>query len=57
MGRMTRVKALKKLQECVKDDPEAAHSQADEILCLFIENLGYTDVVDAWRAIKPKWYA
>lgn len=45
---------LKHLQE--SDDPESAHSQADDLLCDLLESLGYEDVVEAWHAIG-KWYS
>lgn len=38
-------------------DPEAAHSQADGILCELLQALGMHDVVSAYQAIEPKWYA
>jgi hypothetical protein len=45
---------LKELQE--SDDLEAAHGEADDILCQLLRQLGYADVIDAWKQV-PKWYA
>jgi hypothetical protein len=56
---MTREEALERLSEVSEklgDDPEAAHSQADMILCELLRSLGYGDVVDAWDDME-KWYA
>jgi hypothetical protein len=38
------------------EDQEAAHDEADEILCWLLRELGYGDVVDEWSKVK-KWYA
>jgi hypothetical protein len=38
-------------------DPEAGHSEADGILCELLTSLGMQEVVDAYKAIEPKWYA
>ena len=38
------------------NDREDWHRTADNILCDFLEYLGYKELVDAWDAI-PKWYA
>ena len=37
-------------------DIEAAHIQADDMLCWLLEQLGYKEVVDAYEDIN-KWYA
>ena len=37
-------------------DPEAAHSDADDILCDLLVDLGFSEVVEAFHAV-PKWYA
>ncbi len=36
---------------------EQDHYSADIILCELLKYLGHQDVVDAYEAIKPKWYA
>lgn len=46
--------SLKHWQEA--EDTEAAHCEADEILCWLLRELGYGDVVDEWSKIS-KWYA
>lgn len=38
------------------DDTETAHSNADEILCTLLEELGYAEVVAEYRKVS-KWYA
>jgi hypothetical protein len=54
---MTAADALTQLKGLAqKDDPEAAHGQADVILCAFLVSLGYQDIVNAYEAIA-KWYA
>ena len=37
-------------------DPEAAHSEADSVLCELLGALGHNDVVKAWEAVE-KWFA
>lgn len=39
-----------------KRDEENDHIEADDILMYFLENLGFTEVVEAYNEIK-KWYA
>ncbi len=46
-----RLKAAK-----ANDDTEAAHAQADAVLCSLLIVLGYEDVIEAWRVVD-KWYA
>lgn len=53
---MTREEAVKTLTDMHADDPESAHSLADEVLCALLVSLGYGDVVEAWNKIE-KWYA
>jgi hypothetical protein len=45
---------LKELQKTT--DIEAAHSQADEVLCILLDALDLHDVVAEWEKIS-KWYA
>ena len=54
---MTRESAIKQLEECKAMDPEVGHETADIILCELLTALGYRDVVEAYDAINPKWYA
>lgn len=54
---MTRERAIKQLKAQVEnDDLEAAHEEADFILCELLEALGYLDVVEVWREVG-KYYA
>ena len=59
---MTHEEALAKLKE-IKNrtgglhDPEADHTEADNILLALLADQGYKDVAEAWEAISPKWYA
>ena len=54
---MTREEALAKLEDCRKSgDTEAAHADADDVLCDLLKSLGYADVVSAWERVD-KWYA
>jgi hypothetical protein len=38
------------------EDPEAAHSEADDVLCGLLKSLGYADVVAEWEKVE-RWYA
>lgn len=54
---MTREEAIKKLRIFqTYEDPESAHSLADEVLTDLLTALGYKDVVDEWDKIE-RWYA
>jgi len=54
---MTREEAIKKLKEAQEnEDLESAHMVADDILCGFLESLGYEDIVAEWVLVE-KWYA
>jgi hypothetical protein len=56
-GAMTREEAIEKLKECQKNgDTEAAHSEADDVLCQLLNALGYAIVVAEYEKID-KWYA
>ena len=37
-------------------DAENQHSDADDVLCGLLAELGYADVVEAWGKV-PKWYS
>jgi hypothetical protein len=46
------------LAMCHNCDHEAAHSEADDILCDLIERLGYPEVKEAFKAAAEDfWYA
>ena len=48
---------LEKLKDLAEsNDPEYAHIEADLILCNILNDLGYNDIVDAWKKVK-KWFA
>jgi hypothetical protein len=54
---MTREEAIKELNKAQSHgDTEAAHGNADDILCELLKSLGYEDVVEEWYKVK-KWYA
>lgn len=54
---MTREEAIAKLKELQKcGDIEAAHLEADDILCNLLSALGYADVVKEWEKVN-RWYA
>ena len=38
------------------DDTEIAHARADEILCNFLIDLGYQNIVDEYEKVD-KWYS
>lgn len=51
-------KVIKKLEKINKEygkDAETAHSEADRVLCDFLMELGYADVVAAYEKIQ-KYY-
>lgn len=50
------ISELNRVRDELNDDPEAAHSHADQILCEFLERIGFHNVVHAWQQID-KWYA
>lgn len=54
---MTEQDAIDMLRQCQSGgDIEADHSNADNVLCQFLIELGYPAVVDEWRKVE-KWYA
>ena len=57
MSGLIREQIIKKLIELQQsDDTEAAHCDADELLCNLLSDLGYDDVVAEYRKVD-KWYA
>ena len=48
--------AVAELTAVGRDDVEVAHSEADDIIERVLEQLGLTDVLDAYRSV-PKWYS
>ena len=55
---MSHEEALIALESIVNNnnDPEADHEEADTILCEFLSELGYDDIVNLFQQIN-KWYA
>lgn len=54
---MTREQAITELKKWQVDgDTEAAHWEADKVLCRLLTALGCQDVVAEWEKID-KWYA
>ncbi len=54
---MTKEQAIAELKELQKPgDTEAAHGDADDVLCKLLTALGYADVVAEYEKID-KWYA
>ena len=54
---MTREGAIRGLKEAQENgDYEGAHMVTDDILCEFLESLGYEDIVAEW-VLVGKWYA
>lgn len=47
------VEQLERLQEA--RDPEAAHEQADQVLCRFLRAIGHRAVADEFEAVE-RWY-
>lgn len=54
---LSREAIITRLKECqANGDTECAHSDADNILCEFLEGLGYSDIVSEYHAVE-KWFA
>ena len=52
-----RAEVIETLQQAAEwSDIENAHSTADDMLCLLLKALGYSDVVEAFDKVE-KWYA
>ena len=47
---------LRKLQTEESEDEEKVHIKADKLLCDFLKQLGYDEIVKEYNKI-PKWYA
>ena len=46
-----------KMKECFAEgDGEASHSDADDLLCNLLRELGYGEAIDIFEAAE-KWYA
>ncbi len=54
MNSVEAINKLKELQDGV--DIEVEHSDADDILCTLLTDLGYADVVKEYQEVN-KWYA
>lgn len=49
--------AINILKECQESgDTESAHAEADNLLCQFLIDLGYVDLVEEYNKVD-KWYA
>lgn len=54
---MTKEQAIRELKvQQHNSDTEAAHCNADDVLCALLAELGYDDVVEEYRKVS-KWYA
>ena len=52
--------AINKLDDLSTGDPEASHSDADDIICEFLRGVGYGDAADAFDRANSRvgfWYA
>lgn len=57
MDKLLQFQAIEKLRKAQKNgDTEAAHSNADDVLCDVLKSEGYIDIVAEWEKVK-KWYA
>ena len=52
---MTREEIIEELIELQNEVPEVAHERADELICEFLVQLGYEDVVDEYDAINKSY--
>ena len=57
---MTQQEAMRRLSDLEYGDPEASHSEADDILVAYLTENGAEDVAIAWIDAKERcrfWYA
>jgi hypothetical protein len=47
---------MKKIANEADEDRENAHMEADDLLCSFLLELGYTELVELYESFG-KWYA
>ncbi len=50
------IKMMQELVDKSQEDAEAAHSEADYLLCSFLTHLGYRGLVERFNKVK-KFYA
>ena len=50
------IEDMKSTAEEADNDRECAHIDADDILCAFIRELGYTELAEIYESFG-KWYA
>ncbi len=53
---LVRETKVKLIEQGYNNDTESAHVNADNIICYFIEKLGYKEIVDLYNEVD-KWYA
>lgn len=53
---MTEDELIKALINCDTGDPEVDHGNADDVLCDFLNSIGFKRAVEAYNKID-KWYA
>lgn len=54
---MTKEEAMNKLAECQKHrNPEEGHEDADDVLCAFLTEIGYGDIVAEYNKVE-RWFA
>lgn len=54
---MNELEAIFEIKDkCHTKDEEVDHERADDIICNFLNGLGYTELVDAFQDVK-KYYA
>tara|TARA_R110002049_G_scaffold281333_1_gene460835 strand:- start:6897 stop:7079 length:183 start_codon:yes stop_codon:yes gene_type:complete len=56
LSKAAAVNLLKRIAETGEGDIEAAHVEADAILCALLIELDCGEVVEAWQSV-PRWYA
>ena len=57
MEEFQREEYITRMRECAENgDIEAAHSDADDILCEVLKDLGYEDLITLYHDVR-KWYA
>lgn len=56
VDKLTRESFVESLRKCDGRDPEDEHWNAEQLMLIFLRDLGYGDIADAWKAASAKWW-
>lgn len=51
-----KIKYYALLEDCIKQDPESGHIEADEILMNVLKTMGYIEIAALYNQVH-KWYS